>query len=89
MELIRKYHLSAAIFAQAWTYEVLGGALNFFQNENDFWERLRPYLLVHGPTTFPLKTSFCQGFGKKTFEKGSVRVSCLIILNYLKEYFLF
>ncbi|KAB7502689.1 Cytosolic endo-beta-N-acetylglucosaminidase [Armadillidium nasatum] len=70
-EVIRKYNLSAALFAQGWTYEVLG-AQNFFSNENIMWNSLEPFMQYHGPSSLPLTTSFCQGFGHNMFRNGKV-----------------
>ena len=73
MKVINKFKLSAAIFAQAWCYQFFGG-YDFFSLDNRFWHSLSPYLLFHGPTKLPIDTSFCTGFGKKTFMEGLVCV---------------
>ncbi|CAL4091185.1 unnamed protein product, partial [Meganyctiphanes norvegica] len=71
LELARKYDLSAAIFAQGWTFETKEYD-EFFQAENKLWSSLSPFLKFHGPVDLPFKTSFCQGFGEKVFKKGEV-----------------
>ncbi|CAG2100397.1 unnamed protein product [Medioppia subpectinata] len=53
-----KHELSIALFASAWTHEVLGYE-NFTNNEYLFWSLL-DLGVHHFPQTFPIYTSFCQ-----------------------------
>ncbi|POI21579.1 hypothetical protein CIB84_014673, partial [Bambusicola thoracicus] len=69
LSLIRKYGLSAAIFAPGWVYEHLG-AENFLQNEDKFWGLLEDYLPTHSICTLPLATSFSVGMGTGMFLAG-------------------
>lgn len=69
LEVVRAQELSAAIFAQGWTYETQE---NFVEAENKLWLSLSPHLCHHGPADLPFKTSFCQGFGEKLFSQGEV-----------------
>ncbi|KAG7173940.1 Cytosolic endo-beta-N-acetylglucosaminidase 2-like, partial [Homarus americanus] len=69
MEAARAHNLSAAIFAQGWTYETQD---NFVEAENRLWDSLAPYLAHHGPQCLPFRTSFCQGFGEKCFLRGKI-----------------
>ena len=73
VELVRKYHLSLALFAPSWVHEYLGSA-HFVHLEYVFWQKLWPYLYVHGPTELPFSTSFCQGYGEKLYCGGQVSV---------------
>ncbi|KAG8229979.1 hypothetical protein J437_LFUL008556, partial [Ladona fulva] len=69
LEVARKHDLSAAIFAHGWVYEKFG-AKNFLPLEYCFWNRVLPYLYLHGPSELPFKTSFCQGNGLKKYQFG-------------------
>ncbi|NWI54826.1 ENASE acetylglucosaminidase, partial [Calyptomena viridis] len=69
LRLIRKYNLSAAIFAPGWVYENLGKE-NFLQNEDKFWALLAGYLPTHSICTLPLATSFSLGMGTGRFLDG-------------------
>ncbi|CAG2163116.1 unnamed protein product [Oppiella nova] len=67
---VAKHDLSLAIFASAWTHEVLG-ATDFTANEYLFWSLL-DLGVHHFPQTLPLCTSFCQGFGLKQYKRGQI-----------------
>ncbi|XP_045593831.1 cytosolic endo-beta-N-acetylglucosaminidase [Procambarus clarkii] len=69
LEVVRANKLSAAIFAQGWTYETQD---NFVEAEKKMWKSLAPYLAHHGPCFLPFMTSFCQGFGEKYFLQGKI-----------------
>ena len=84
LEVARRHDLSVAVFAQGWTYEVLGME-NFFENENKLWGLMNPFLTHHGPNSLPLKTSFCQGFGEKLYNNGKVSMICIFISKYCKK----
>lgn len=71
MEVARSHNLSVAIFAQGWTYETQD---NFMEAEKVVWSSLAPYLAHHGPQCLPFRTSFCQGFGEKSFFRGKVSI---------------
>ncbi|CAH1795243.1 unnamed protein product [Owenia fusiformis] len=71
LQAARQHGLSVAMFAHAWTYEILGSE-NFTDNENKFWEMLNGMLFIHGSSQLPLVTSFCQGQGKKFRINGEV-----------------
>ncbi|XP_050520010.1 cytosolic endo-beta-N-acetylglucosaminidase isoform X2 [Daktulosphaira vitifoliae] len=72
LELIRQYDLSVAIFAPGWTYETLSDKKLLIENENTFWRTLYPYMYIHIPSTLPLCTYFCRGYGIKKMEKGQL-----------------
>lgn len=69
--LVRQYNLSLALFAPSWVHEYLGSS-HFVHLEYAFWQKLWPYLYVHGPTELPFSTSFCQGYGEKLYCSGKV-----------------
>ncbi|XP_015609952.1 uncharacterized protein LOC107274903 [Cephus cinctus] len=73
MQMIADSHLSAAIFAPAWTYEYFNGE-KFYEIEDTYWAQLIPYLYIHVPLydneTF--RTSFCRGAGVKYYCNGKV-----------------
>ncbi|XP_067938150.1 cytosolic endo-beta-N-acetylglucosaminidase-like isoform X3 [Watersipora subatra] len=72
LALARKAQLSIALFAPGWVYEV-NGSREFDANEESvfrFWYYLQPYLPMHVSCTLPLASSFCQGWGKKTYIHG-------------------
>ncbi|XP_069511317.1 cytosolic endo-beta-N-acetylglucosaminidase [Ambystoma mexicanum] len=69
LQLIRKYGMSAAIFAPGWVYECLGKE-NFLENENKFWSLLEEHLPTHSFCSLPITTSFCLGFGQRRFSYG-------------------
>ncbi|XP_064622409.1 cytosolic endo-beta-N-acetylglucosaminidase-like [Lineus longissimus] len=71
LDAVNKHNMSIALFAQGWVYETQG-VENFMENENRFWENIRNCFHVHGPTSLPLSTSFCQGFGRKYYMEGKV-----------------
>ncbi|KAK7085021.1 hypothetical protein SK128_026538 [Halocaridina rubra] len=66
----RSQELSAALFAQGWTYE---NQDDFEGNEEKLWKSLSPYLFYHGPRSLPFRTSFCQGVGEKKFFRGECK----------------
>lgn len=68
---IRKFNMSAAIFAPGWVWETQGKE-NFIENENRFWRLLESYLPSTEIISLPLSTTFCQGFGKKYNLLGDV-----------------
>ncbi|XP_014245517.1 cytosolic endo-beta-N-acetylglucosaminidase-like isoform X1 [Cimex lectularius] len=72
MKLIRKYNLSAAIFAPGWVHECQTEDDPFIARDFKFWQRMYPYLFVSGPKELPFKTSFCTGFGKNYYSKGQI-----------------
>src|SRR5699024_6805104 len=69
MSEIHKAHLSVAIFAPGWTFEMCG-AENFAANEHTFWEKMLPYLEERCLTQLPVRSTFCQGFGDRTWPGG-------------------
>ncbi|XP_052824294.1 cytosolic endo-beta-N-acetylglucosaminidase isoform X2 [Octopus bimaculoides] len=69
LKIIRDVGLSAAIFANGWVFECQS-VKNFLQNEIRFWSLLHPLCSVHGPSSLPLSTSFCHGYGHKYFLNG-------------------
>ncbi|CAM4357491.1 unnamed protein product [Leuciscus chuanchicus] len=74
LELIRKYELSAAIFAPGWVYESHEKA-EFRQNQDKFWSLLSEFLFIHRPSSsLPFISSFCQGFGKSLYWRGQVEM---------------
>ncbi|XP_025190518.1 cytosolic endo-beta-N-acetylglucosaminidase-like, partial [Melanaphis sacchari] len=68
LEIIRKYDLSVAIFAPAWTYETLSDKNKFNLVEDTFWRKLYPFLYIHIPCSLPFSTYFCRGYGSKKIE---------------------
>ncbi|XP_050424931.1 cytosolic endo-beta-N-acetylglucosaminidase [Adelges cooleyi] len=72
LKIIRKYDLSVAIFAPGWTYETLIDKKQFTETENAFWRSLYPFMYIHIPSTLPLCTNFCRGYGLKKTEKAEV-----------------
>ncbi|RXG58042.1 Cytosolic endo-beta-N-acetylglucosaminidase [Armadillidium vulgare] len=36
------------------------------------WNSLEPFMQYHGPSSLPLTTSFCQGFGHNMYRNGKV-----------------
>nr|CAD7455738.1 unnamed protein product [Timema tahoe] len=71
VDIARQHGLSVALFAPSWVHEYLGKE-NFVTHEHVFWQKLWPYLQIHGPTLLPFETSFCQGFGEKMYNKGMI-----------------
>ncbi|XP_021931966.1 cytosolic endo-beta-N-acetylglucosaminidase isoform X2 [Zootermopsis nevadensis] len=71
VELARKYNLSLALFAPSWVHEYLGSS-HFVHLEYAFWQKLWPYLYIHGPARLPFSTTFCQGYGEKLYRNGQV-----------------
>uniref|UniRef100_A0A7N8XD03 Cytosolic endo-beta-N-acetylglucosaminidase n=1 Tax=Mastacembelus armatus TaxID=205130 RepID=A0A7N8XD03_9TELE len=72
LEIIRKHNFSAAIFAPGWVYETQDDKTKFRQNQDKFWALLSDYLYIHRPvSTLPFISSFCQGFGKTVYWRGS------------------
>lgn len=68
---IRKKKLSAAIFAPGWLYEC-HPIEQFPELSLRFWSLLLPFLKVCGPTSLPIRTSFCQGYGRGKYVSGEV-----------------
>ncbi|XP_034248138.1 cytosolic endo-beta-N-acetylglucosaminidase [Thrips palmi] len=71
VSLVRSMGLSLALFAASWTHECLDKR-NFIHLEYLFWQKLWPYLYLHGPIRLPFSTSFCQGYGLNIFKNGLV-----------------
>ncbi|KAJ8890082.1 hypothetical protein PR048_009589 [Dryococelus australis] len=71
VEVARAHGLSVALFAPSWVHEFLGKE-NFATHEYVFWQKLWPFLYLHGPCKLPFCTSFCQGFGSKLYHCGAV-----------------
>lgn len=71
VKLARKHGLSLALFAPSWVHEYLGSS-HFVHLEYAFWQKLWPYLYIHGPTQLPFSTTFCQGYGQKLYHNGQV-----------------
>nr|CAD7588708.1 unnamed protein product [Timema genevievae] len=74
VDISRQHGLSVALFAPSWVHEYLGKE-NFVTHEHVFWQKLWPYLQIHGPTLLPFETSFCQGFGEKMYNRGTSKAS--------------
>lgn len=72
LNVIHSLGLSVAIFAPGWVHEQKPEDEDFLKREYTFWNKLWPYLYTHGPTKLPFSTSFCQGFGLKTYKNGQV-----------------
>ncbi|BES95801.1 Glycosyl hydrolase family 85 [Nesidiocoris tenuis] len=74
MSMIRRYNLSAAIFAPGWVHETLeeDEEHTFLQRDYKFWACLYDYLFVSGPGQLPFETSFCVGSGLNTYHKGRI-----------------
>ncbi|XP_046438826.1 cytosolic endo-beta-N-acetylglucosaminidase 1-like isoform X2 [Daphnia pulex] len=71
LSVVRQERLSAAIFAPGWVYEC--HPVEEFENLSfKFWSLLFPYLNVHGPTSLPIRTSFCPGYGKSKYFGGQL-----------------
>ncbi|XP_053562311.1 cytosolic endo-beta-N-acetylglucosaminidase [Bombina bombina] len=68
-QMIRKYGLSAALFAPGWVYECLEKE-EFLENQHKFWSLLENYLPSHSLCSLPLCSSFCVGRGNKRFSYG-------------------
>lgn len=62
--------LSLAIFAPGWVHEN-NSVDEFESNQCKFWNKLN-LPERHVPSSPPIETSFCQGFGKKLFERGMI-----------------
>ncbi|KAK3912033.1 Cytosolic endo-beta-N-acetylglucosaminidase [Frankliniella fusca] len=71
VSMIRSVGLSVALFAASWTHERLDKR-NFTYLEYLFWQKLWPYLYLHGPIKLPFSTSFCQGYGINIHKNGEV-----------------
>lgn len=73
--MVHSHGLSAAIFAQGWTYET---QKDFVDAESKMWSSFHPYLTHRGPGQLPLRTSFCQGHGHAQYADGKVGLAlCL------------
>ncbi|KAF5283612.1 hypothetical protein FQR65_LT13818 [Abscondita terminalis] len=78
-ELIRKYNLSMAIFAQGWTHETLkcetadNATEQFLIRDNAFWKSLWPYLYTR-PINMMFETFFYVGVDKEWFKLHSQEV---------------
>lgn len=71
LDKIRKYNLSAAIFAPGWTHENFGPS-TFDKLEVIFWAQLARHLYIHVPIydNEMMTTSFCHGSGRKLYHDG-------------------
>ena len=78
--------LSVAIFAPGWVHEI--HPLEDFHSENEkFWSLLLPHLVLRGPASLPILTSFCPGFGKSEHFKGKVIAIFVYVNNLAFNYF--
>ncbi|XP_075558081.1 cytosolic endo-beta-N-acetylglucosaminidase-like isoform X1 [Dermacentor variabilis] len=71
VQLARKCGLSAAVFAAGWVYETKE-KIRFGKNQYRLWNFPDDCCSEWRLTKLPLSTSFCQGFGSKTFEAGQI-----------------
>lgn len=80
LEKIRKFNLSAAIFAPGWTHENFGPS-TFDRVEKIFWAQLAPLMYVHVPIydNETMITSFCRGSGRNYCQDGVVSYLKIII----------
>ncbi|XP_059482677.1 cytosolic endo-beta-N-acetylglucosaminidase isoform X2 [Neocloeon triangulifer] len=72
VEKARAHDMSVALFAPGWVHECWAQE-KFTPLEYTFWRKLWPLLHIHGPSEFPFETSFCQGYGKKSYDHGKVK----------------
>uniref|UniRef100_A0A8C6U244 Cytosolic endo-beta-N-acetylglucosaminidase n=1 Tax=Neogobius melanostomus TaxID=47308 RepID=A0A8C6U244_9GOBI len=77
LEMIRKHNFSAAIFAPGWVYETQERT-QFRHNQDKFWSLLSDHLPIHRPvSSLPFTSTFCQGFGKALYWRGSLKYMSL------------
>lgn len=69
--MAREFDLSVAIFAPAWTKEIVPGLAA--KNSDIFWNTLSPYLYVHGVRNVYEKF-IISGGGRFTNAKNSVNL---------------
>lgn len=75
LDLIRKHNFSAAIFAPGWVYETQERS-EFRHNQDKFWALLHDHLSLHRTvSSLPFSSSFCQGFGRALYWRGTVENS--------------
>ncbi|KAH7956852.1 hypothetical protein HPB52_012866 [Rhipicephalus sanguineus] len=67
----RKYGLSAGIFAAGWVYETQDKS-KLMENQCRFWNFPEKLCNEWRIVTLPLKTGFCQGFGRNLYKDGKV-----------------
>jgi len=72
MQVIRKHDLSAAIFAPGWSHETRPDSESFPERDHALWGPLRPHVTPHGPTAWPLDTTFSHGSGEALYRGGEV-----------------
>ncbi|KAL1130623.1 hypothetical protein AAG570_011865, partial [Ranatra chinensis] len=72
VEAARKLKLSVALFAPGWVHEKQSPDDPFIARELKFWRLISNYLYLSGPSTLPLSTSFCQGYGLAVYRDGLV-----------------
>ncbi|KAK8774757.1 hypothetical protein V5799_010711 [Amblyomma americanum] len=72
VEIARKHGSSSAILAASYVYETQDEK-ELAANQCRFWNSPECCCAKWRVRTLPLRTSFCQGFGKKLFEAGNVR----------------
>lgn len=77
LSVIRQERLSAAVFAPGWVFEC-HPVEEFEELSFKFWSLLFPYLNVHGPTSLPIRTSFCPGYGLSKYVSGQVCYSLYV-----------
>lgn len=68
---VLSYDLSVGIFAPGWVLECLKPK-EFKKNQFKFWSMLQEIIPPRTVEELPYCTSFCPGFGKKTFRNGKV-----------------
>ena len=71
LSVARQEGLSAAIFAPGWVYEC-NPIEEFDEFSLRFWSHLLPHLSLRGPTSLPIRTSFCPGYGQQKYVGGQV-----------------
>lgn len=71
VEQVRRYGLSAGIFAAGWVYETQDKNA-FVVNQCRLWNFPDRLVNEWRIVKLPLKTSFCQGFGQKFHKAGQV-----------------
>ncbi|KAL1445409.1 hypothetical protein MTO96_045033, partial [Rhipicephalus appendiculatus] len=65
----RKHGLSAGIFAAGWVYETQDRS-KLMENQCRFWNFPDKLCNDWRIVTLPLKTGFCQGFGRNLYKDG-------------------
>lgn len=71
VEQAHKHGLSAAIFAAGWVFETQDQK-QFVENQYRFWDFPQHCCPEWRVTSLPISTSFCQGYGKRLYERGEV-----------------